>query len=261
VGEGRGETLEEAARPSGGSRPRPRAGALLGRLAGLGRRRGARAAPAYRTVEVRSPSATDEASSVLLAAAFVVLVVIYVYAFERYGGPAPDPGARIGSALLPYQTLFRDLPSDEQRRFREMQEGALEAVRIRGESGSWPSVGALASDGVPPFARSATDRRPLRWTLRRAGLVADYVGAAGEPGQPSFLIHVQEPDPVTGEKPPPPSVVDEEHQLLPDGTLLHVTYWKRAGRPPGEGIIGDPARLGWTQIRVRTLLEEMERSR
>lgn len=262
MGEGRAETIEEPARAAHESAPRPRGGSLLGRLAGrLRPRRAASGGPPYRTVEVRSPSAADEASSVLLAAAFVVLVVIYVYAFERYGGSAPAPGQQVGSGLLPYQTLFRDLPSEEQRRFREMEEGVQEALRIRGESGRWPAVEALARDGIPPFAPSPTDRRPLRWTLRRSGLVADYVGAADDASRPSFLIHIQEPDPVAGEKPPSPSVVDEEHQLLPDGTLLHVTYWKRAGPPPGEGIVGDPARLGWTQIRVRTLLEEMEQRR
>ena len=76
---------------------------------------------------------------------------------------------------------------------------------------------------------------------------------------PAFLILIQEPDPQTGEKPGAGACVDEEHQLLPDGTLLHVTYWKHA-RPIRCAAASslDPALEGWTQIRVKTPFEELE---
>jgi hypothetical protein len=197
----------------------------------------------------------------VLALTGLLVVVIYVVAFETLGGRAGAP-ADATRSLLPYQVLFRDLPSGEQRVFRAMQEGAGEAVRMRSEAGGWPPVDALSDGGIPPFARDPLDRASLRWTLQRDGLVANYVGTpASTDGSPLFMIHVQEPDPVTGEKPPPPSVVDEEHQLLADGSLLHVTYWKRPPPDRAAGTIADPALAGWRQIRVKSPLEELEQWR
>ncbi|HXJ35100.1 MAG TPA: hypothetical protein VMS22_13800 [Candidatus Eisenbacteria bacterium] len=222
---------------------------------------GARSAPTVRTVEVAPPSLGDELTWLFLAATAVLVVVIYVVAFETYGTGRSDP-ASAARSLLPFQVLFKDLPGGEQRVFRAMQEGAGEAVRARGESGSWPSVASLSDAGVPPFAPDPLDKARRQWSERREGLVVNYLGVpSSADGAPLFLILAQEPDPVTGEKPPPPSVVDEEHQLLPDGTLLHVTYWKRAGGDVRPGIIGDPAIAGWQQIRVTSPAEEMDRWR
>jgi hypothetical protein len=217
-----------------------------------------RSAAQSRTVEVVSPSHGGEAGWVLIAAGYIVLCMIYVYAFGREGPHAVD-AARGTSTLLPYQVLFRDLPNEEQRTFRDMQEGSLEALRLRGETGSWPNVAALAAAGIPPFAPDVLDKQKLRWVDRRDGLFVDYLGVpSASEGATAFLILVQEPDPVTGEKPPPPSVVDEEHRLLPDGRLLHVTFWKRSAAGVDAGTIVDPALQGWQQIRLKTLFEEME---
>lgn len=213
-----------------------------------------------RTVEVESPSAVDEAGWVFLAAGFIVLAMIYVYAFERYGVGGTN-AVSAQRALLPYQILFRDLPDGEQRVFRAMQEGSTEAVRLRADKGSWPSVESLAGEGIPPFARDVLDKSGLRWSSTSEGLVTTYLGVPSAPEMsPAFLIRVQEPDPVTGEKAPAqgPQVVDEEHQLLRDGTLLHVTYWKGPARGLRAEAIADPALEGWQQIRVRTPFEEIE---
>lgn len=213
-----------------------------------------------RTVDVLPPSRADEAGWVLLAAGFVVLGMIYTYGFEHEGARGVDAARGAGSGLLPYQVLFRDLPTAEQRLFRAMQEGAGEAVRLRGDTGSWPSVDALATAGVPPFARDVLDKAGYRWSGQNDGLFVNYLGVPSVPGDaPVWLIFVQEPDPVTGEKPPPPTVVDEEHQVLPDGTLLHVTYWKRAAARLHPGLIIDPAIEGWQQVRVKSPLEEMDK--
>lgn len=212
-----------------------------------------------RTVEVLPPSRTGEATWVFLTAGLVVLGVIYLFAFERYGWHGSDSAANARKAGLPYQVLFRDLPDVEQRVFRTMQEGAIEALRLRGDSGRWPSVAALAADGVPPFAPDPLDKAGFRWSVEQAGLCVNYLGVPSATGTaPSFLILVQEPDPVTGERPPPPSVVDEEHQVLPDGALLHVTYWKHSTGGLRPGIIVDPALEGWLQIRIKSLFEEAE---
>jgi hypothetical protein len=215
----------------------------------------------YRTVEVHPPSRADEGGWLFLAAGFVLLAVIYTYGFEREASRGVSAAAGSSSGLLPYQVLFRDLPSSEQRTFRAMQEGVGEAVRARGQAGSWPSADALAADGVPPFAPDVLDKAGMHWSGRRDGLFANYLGApSAGAAAPAFLIFVQEPDPVTGEKPPPPSVVDEEHQLLSDGTLLHVTYWKRSAAGLRGGFIIDPAIEGWEQIRISTPLEEMAKN-
>jgi len=211
-------------------------------------------------VEVKPPSEGDEGTVVFLTASFIVLVMIYVFAFEHYGAGELRGEQSAQATILPFQVLFRDLPSTEQRVFRTLQEGAVEALRVRGDTGAWPTAAALAAEGIPPFAPDPLDDAGRRWTLRRDGLVSNYLGVPGTAGAgPAFLILVQEPDPIFGEK-AAAGVVDEEHQRLADGTLLHVTYWMRAAAPTGPGIIADPALGGWRQIRVRTLFEELEES-
>ncbi len=211
-----------------------------------------------RTVEVVSPSRSDEVGWVAMAAGYILLCMIYVYGFQHEAGPPATLGPSAGT-LLPYQVLFRELPNGEQRMFRAMQEGSNEAVQMRGESGDWPSVGTLAAAGVPPFAPDPLDKGGYRWADSRDGLFVNYLGVPAAPDRgPAFLIVMQEPDPVTGER-PSPSVADEEHALLPGGKLLHVTYWKRAGAEPDAATVIDPALQGWQQIRVKTLFEELER--
>jgi hypothetical protein len=186
----------------------------------------------------------------MIGAGFVCLCVIYTIAFQRYGGPWSTGAAIEVNTALPYQVLFRDLPGDQQRVFRAMQEGVTEALRMRAESGSWPSVASLAAAGIPPFAPDVLDRAGLRWSRRDATLLIEYVGVpSADAGMPAFLILIQEPGPGGGER-PSPSVLDEEHQMLPDGTLLHVTYWKRSPDSLPAGLVPDPALEGWSQIRV-----------
>jgi hypothetical protein len=203
--------------------------------------------PAIRTLELAPPSHAEEGVWVFLAACFVCLFVIYVIAFQRHG-QAPD--AARANQVLGFQVLFRDLPGGEQRVFRAMQEGMTEALRRRGESGAWPPVDSLASAGVPPFARDVLDKSSFGWSQQRDGAINQYMGtpAAGS-GTPSFLILGQEPPPNGGEA-PSPGTVDEEHQLLPDGTLLHVTYWKHSPPAPTANLVADPALAGWQQIRI-----------
>ena len=82
------------------------------------------------TVEIRPPSVRAETLNVLKAAAAIV-VIVAAYIFRpvvRRSGHRRSPSQ---SGLLPYQRLIRDAPPDEQRVFRELQEGLLEAERIR----------------------------------------------------------------------------------------------------------------------------------
>lgn len=207
-----------------------------------------------RTVEVESPGGGDEAVWVFLTAGFVCLCVIYVLIFQLYGGPKTqtlDTG-------LPYQVLFRDLPGAQQRIFRQMQEGTNEALRIRATTGNWPMVEDLVADDIPPFAPDVLDRSALRWERRADGLTTGYFGVPSRDDvAPAYLILIAEPPPGGGEQ-PAPAVVDEEHQLLPDGTLIHATYWTRSGTAPPTGIPADPALQGWQQIRVNSPFQTVE---
>jgi len=205
---------------------------------------------AVRTVEVVPPSAGGEASWVFLTAMFVCLCILYVLAFQLH---LPTGSQRdTGKALQPppFLVLFRDLPGREQRVFRAMQEGLQEALRMRDEHGEWPTVESLAALEIPPFAPDVLEKSGLAWTQRRDGLLVEYIGVpAVGTSMPAFLIFVQEPEPRGGEQ-PSPSVIDEEHQLLSGGKLLHVTYWKRPPESLPRGLMADPALAGWTQIRV-----------
>src|ERR1041385_6795863 len=91
------------------------------------------------TVEIRPPSIRTETLVVGQLAAVIVAVVALYLANTAWKSSA---GTRTGD-LLPYQLLIRDRPSNEQRMFRELQEGLLEAQRIRSESGGWPAPAAL----------------------------------------------------------------------------------------------------------------------
>lgn len=261
--------------------------------------------PAVRTVEIEPPSARAESWNVLRAAALIVLATwIYIAdtaapAGSGAGGAAPGgsrpgigaggrgspggPGGDVARDLMPYQRLFRGLGGEDQRLFRELQEGLLEAENVRSSTRRWPAPGTLAGRGVPPFADGAGrgGRRLYRWQLRQEGPIVNYLGLPADRRDPAFLLLVQEPDPgATPGSPPgsPPGgpaggaagaqATDEVHHRLADGTLLHVSVWLRespsaaagagAAGPsvgvddPGReaGVIAVPYARGWTQVLV-----------
>src|ERR1700730_1483640 len=143
-------------------------------------------APLPRGIEVRPPSARGEALGVLRVAA-LILGASWIY-IANATAPAGRE-ARMESSRPPYQKLFRELAPPAQRMFRELQEGLLEAENARAASGRWPEAAALAAQGIPPFAADpaagAAARAPGRygWTLRRAGLVVNYLGVPARGGQ------------------------------------------------------------------------------
>src|SRR2546423_15535294 len=69
----------------------------------------------------------------------------------------PKAGAR--NDRLPYERFFRELSDADQRVFRELQEGEIEAENVRAASGAWPAIDALASHGVPPVSPDAIAAR------------------------------------------------------------------------------------------------------
>ncbi|MAE72181.1 MAG: hypothetical protein CME06_17140 [Gemmatimonadetes bacterium] len=191
-------------------------------------------------MEIRPLSIRDEALAVLR-----FLAVVYALLFLGVWGRSAKGGT--AAALFPFQTRFRDLSPTDQRMFRQVGEGLVEALLLRSVEGEFPSAQTLRSDGVPPFAAHPLDDGAYRWTLDVDGNLIRYHGAATL-NRNSFLIVIAEPDP----RAPDPShramrSIDSLHRRLDDGTILDVGIWMRAGPPP-EPISALPMTQGWSQI-------------
>src|SRR5207248_918588 len=175
-----------------------------------------------RTVDIRPPSLRSETTMVARLAMVIIVGVGFYLANTVWN---IDPRSARVAGLLPYQTLVTEAAPTEQRMFRELQEGLLEAERLRSSSGAWPSPAALADMGVPPFAADPTERGSgFRWLLTHRGAFVNYRGIPSG-SSPSWLLLIQEP--LAG-SPPDPAAEDEEHHRLPDKTMLHVSVWIHA---------------------------------
>lgn len=149
--------------------------------------------------------------------------------------------------LLPFQTLIQDRPSNEQRVFRELQEGLLEAESRRAAAGGWPATTALAADGIPPFAPDPTAKGgTYDWRLIQEGLFVNYLGIPRQSDAPAWLILVQEPE--RGATPYPVREDEENHRLV-TGTMLRVSTWvHRNGDRVAGRLVRVPQADGWTQL-------------
>ncbi|MEO8256332.1 MAG: hypothetical protein ABI868_03215 [Acidobacteriota bacterium] len=196
-----------------------------------------------RRVEVRPPSARAELSTVVR---FSMVIVIGAWMYLATDSATFRDAANITTHLLPFQAMMRDRPPTEQRMFRELQEGLLEAEMRRVDRGAWPEAPSLAADGIPPFALDPTAQGGrYDWRLTTSGALVNYLGLPQRADSPAWLILVQEPEPGA---PPDPAREDEEHHLLSTGVKLHVSIWVRAdGRVAGR-IIRTPQAEGWTQL-------------
>jgi hypothetical protein len=203
-------------------------------------RRGTRRAAMVRTVEVRSPSATAETVGVLKAVFHILFWSAIAIGIER--SQAAASGA---PATLPGEIAFRDIPSADQRMYRELQEGVLEAESRRSAEKRWPAVEALAAAGVPPFAPDPLDRAHYVWSLAQRDVVINYRGVPADPAAPSFLLIAIEPNP--GDPVDPTAPTDEIHHRLADGMLIHVSTWKGPRLPDGV-VAYPPADRGWQRI-------------
>lgn len=201
------------------------------------------AAASVRRVEVRPPSARVELANVVRLGMAIAIGVWLLLAADT--GSLRD-GAGATRHLLPFQALVQDRPPLEQRMFRELQEGLLEAEAARAASGVWPPVAALAGQGIPPFAADPTAKAGgYDWRLTVSGAIVNYLGLPKRDGAPAWLVLIQEPE---SGAPPDPAREDEEHHRLLNGDMLHVSAWVRAdGRVPA-GTIRSPQAEGWTQL-------------
>jgi hypothetical protein len=175
-----------------------------------------------------------------------MVVIVGSWTFLATDSATFRDGGRATSHLLPFQVLIQDRPSIEQRMFRELQEGLLEAESRRASTGTWPSAQALADDGIPPFAVDPTAKGgPYDWRLNVTGAFVNYLGVPRRASAPEWLVLVQEPEPGA---PPDPAREDEEHHRLLTGEMLHVSTWVRPDVKVPTGTIRAPQAEGWTQL-------------
>jgi hypothetical protein len=196
---------------------------------------------ASRPVTVQLLSWRDELANVARAGA-AVIVVVWIYLASTVGGDAANV-----RSLLPYQQLIRDRPATEQRTFRELQAGLLEAETIRSTTANWPTAEALGGEGISPFAFDPTVKGArYEWKMLRNGNYVNYVGIPEQGGAPAWLLLVQEPDPGIA---PDQTFEDEEHHRLIDGSMLHVSTWSHPGAINAPtAAIRMPQAEGWIQI-------------
>jgi hypothetical protein len=208
-----------------------------------------------RSVDIAPLSASNELIAVArtamaIAAATWLYLAISPFAFSNGGSTRQN--------LWPYQSLIQDRPSDEQRMFRELQVGLIEAETMRSTEGEWPAVAKLAAEGIEPFAPNpALKGSSYTWRLIRDGRFINYLGVpatapAPPPGRatvaagaPGWLVLVQEPDPAA----PEPFIDDEDHDRLVDGSVLHVSIWNRPGGASfPTNVLRAPQAEGWIQL-------------
>jgi hypothetical protein len=198
-------------------------------------------AAAPRRVSVELLSTQQELVHIVRIAVAIVLGV-WLYLASALGEQST-----VRKNLLPYQTTIQNRPEIDQRMFRELQEGLLEAERMRSADRAWPEASSLAEQGIPPFAIDPTAKSArFEWHLIHAGTIVNYLGIPDRPGVPAWLLLVQEPEPGV---PPDQNFEDEEHNRLLDGTMIHVSTWSHAdGVQVSPGIVRLPQAEGWTQI-------------
>src|SRR5437763_7747227 len=124
------------------------------------------------TIEIRPPSVRAETLNVLkVSAAIVVLVAAYLFRPPMFGG-VDERAASRPADVLPFQRLVRDAPAADQRMFRDLQEGLLEAERMRAATGRWPDAATLAAGGIPPFAADPSRKAATyRWSTLVQGTI------------------------------------------------------------------------------------------
>lgn len=129
-----------------------------------------------------------------------------------------------------WQRPVSELSEPQQAFYGELRAFLRKAEAERGKTKTWPPPAGVFPEG---------------FALQQQGL---YVNYSGEREGLRWLVLLIEPDPrFPAEKVPE----DDEHHLLSDGTMLHVTVWTQPlSEPRSERVTAFPAAEGWVE-RVR----------
>lgn len=206
---------------------------------------------AFRREEIAPLSVRSEGLWVLRAGA-VILISLWLHLANlnadaaRRGGVNDSRPIIAAPALTTPQTLFRDLSAPDQRMFRAIHEGLIEAENTRSATGAWPTPSSLSQQGVAPFAADPITRDAYVWTFHQDGTLINYIGRPKDRPLPAFLIVALEPEPGA---PPDTAPVDEQHHQLASGDKLHVSVWRHAdGLRVPDALVGVPEARGWLQL-------------
>ncbi len=182
-------------------------------------------------VLVRPPSVRRETVGVLLAVAAIAVLGGARVAWIRRAGPAAESRPATESALRP-----EDAPI-----YQSLLVAADSVVSARDRSGAFPSVDALESDGIPPFAAALLpkERRGYRWEARELPKGRDYVGHdPANAARTAFLLRVVEQEKAGWEG----TMAGSAPPRLRVSVQLYVRRsWEK---PPGEL----PAADGWFNL-------------
>jgi len=210
---------------------------------------GSAAPGARRPEEVVPPGRRGETAFVVRASFFVVFASILVIGLERGSSEQKEPnGTRSLLAVAGIgEIAFQDLETVDQRMFRQVQEGLVEAESVRASRGTWPEVAEMSAEGIPPFAPDPLDRAGYRWGLLQSGTIVNYLGVPSkDPSRPTLAIVMLEPEPGV---PDPNAVEDEVHHRLPDGTWLHVSIWMGPTLQNAQWpAAAPPVERGWKRV-------------
>ena len=153
----------------------------------------------------------------------VALLVFALGAFfsKRQEKPVEGPS---------WQRAVSELSDAQQKFYGTLRELLRTAEAERARNKTWPAPAGIFPEG---------------FTLKQQGIYVNYTGV--HEGL-RWLVLFIEPDPrFPAEKVPE----DDEHHLLSDGTMLHVTVWTQAtSEPASERVTAFPAAEGWVE-RVR----------
>lgn len=199
---------------------------------------------------IAPPDRRRETVAVVRAAVLIVAAALLWIGRSRGRDRADD-----SVTAAPWEIAFTALTPSLQRDVRELHEAAEEALRRRADDGRWPSVAQLAADEIAPFEPLPGRKLPRAFVRVEAPFAWQYVGNA--PGERTLLLQVLEPRPGENEaRPGVPLAPDERHRVLPDGTVLHVSFWigpeAAAGTTettrPAAQFLGDPALAGFSEV-------------
>lgn len=181
----------------------------------------------------------------VLALAAGILILVAVYFGMR--SSVTESGT-----LLPYQMLKRDLVTADQAMFDALKQTLTEAEAGRASTGRWPDAPALSSLPKTTPGDAGGTAASYTWQIQNQGVITHYLGLpAQDASAPAWLIAIKEPEPGV---PTDTAPNDEEHQRLPDGTVLHVSVWThRFGGQVDPKFLAQPEAGGWTQVLIAPL--------